>query len=78
MLRDALPLRYHTPLQLFERWVLEDSQICGVAVPKGAELGLLFGSSNRDPDVFETILRRIHASNCWPSRHGNRPTSSAA
>jgi cytochrome P450 len=45
-------LRYDTPLQLFERWVLEDSEICGVRVPKGAELGLLFGSSNRDPDVF--------------------------
>lgn len=45
-------LRYDTPLQLFERWVLEDSEICGVTVPKGAELGLLFGSSNRDPDVF--------------------------
>jgi cytochrome P450 len=45
-------LRYDTPLQLFERWVLEDSEICGVAVPKGAELGLMFGSSNRDPDVF--------------------------
>jgi len=45
-------LRYDTPLQLFERWVLEDSEVCGVQVPRGAELGLLFGSSNRDPDVF--------------------------
>jgi cytochrome P450 len=45
-------LRYDTPLQLFERWVLEDSEVCGVQVPMGAELGLMFGSSNRDPDVF--------------------------
>ena len=45
-------LRYDSPLQLFERWVLEDAEVCGVAVPKGAELGLMFGSSNRDPDVF--------------------------
>jgi len=45
-------LRFDTPLQLFERWVLEESEICGVTVPKGAELGLLFGSANRDPDVF--------------------------
>jgi cytochrome P450 len=45
-------LRYDTPLQLFERWVLEDAEICGVPVPRGAELGLMFGSSNRDPDVF--------------------------
>jgi cytochrome P450 len=45
-------LRYDTPLQLFERWVLEDVELHGVAVPKGAELGLLFGSANRDPAVF--------------------------
>src|SRR5207237_4651203 len=46
-------MRYDTPLQMFERWVLEDSEICGVRVPKGAELGLLFGSANHDPTVFE-------------------------
>ena len=46
-------LRYDTPLQMFERWVLEDVEIHGVAVPKGAELGLLFGSANRDPAVFD-------------------------
>lgn len=45
-------LRFDTPLQLFERWVLEDVDIGGVHVPKGAELGLLFGSANRDPSVF--------------------------
>lgn len=45
-------LRYDTPLQLFERWVLEDSEVCGVRVPRGAELGLMFGSANRDPDAF--------------------------
>ena len=46
-------LRFDSPLHLFERWVLEDSEICGVQVPKGAELGLLFGSANRDPVVFD-------------------------
>jgi cytochrome P450 len=46
-------LRFDTPLQMFERWVLEDAEICGVTVPKGAELGLLFGSANRDPAVFD-------------------------
>ena len=45
-------LRYDTPLQMFERWVLEDVELAGVAVPKGAELGLLFGSANRDPATF--------------------------
>jgi len=46
-------MRFDTPLQMFERWVLEDVEICGVEVPKGAELGLLFGSANHDPAVFE-------------------------
>jgi cytochrome P450 len=46
-------LRFDTPLQMFERWVLQDAEICGVRVPKGAELGLLFGSANRDPAVFD-------------------------
>jgi len=45
-------MRWDTPLQLFERWVLEDVEIGGTRVPRGAELGLLFGSANRDPDVF--------------------------
>jgi cytochrome P450 len=45
-------MRYDTPLQMFERWVLEDADIHGVTVPQGAELGLLFGSANRDPAVF--------------------------
>jgi cytochrome P450 len=45
-------LRWDTPLQMFERWVLEDLELDGVRVPRGAELGLLFGSANRDPDVF--------------------------
>ncbi len=45
-------MRFDTPLQMFERWVLEDVEIHGVPVPKGSELGLLFGSANHDPDAF--------------------------
>jgi cytochrome P450 len=45
-------LRFDTPLQMFERWVLEPFQIHGVEIPRGAELGLLFGSANHDPSVF--------------------------
>lgn len=45
-------MRWDTPLQLFERWVLEDVEIHGVRVPRGAELGLVFGSANRDPSMF--------------------------
>ena len=47
-------LRFDSPLHLFERWVLEDVEIAGVRVPRGAELGLLFGSANRDPEVFDS------------------------
>jgi cytochrome P450 len=46
-------MRWDTPLQLFERWVLEDAEIQGVHVPRGAELGLLFGSANHDPATFD-------------------------
>jgi cytochrome P450 len=45
-------MRWDTPLQLFERWVLEDVELHGVRIPKGAELGLIFGSANRDPAAF--------------------------
>jgi cytochrome P450 len=45
-------MRFDTPLQMFERWVLEPIEVRGVAIPRGAELGLLFGSANHDPDVF--------------------------
>jgi cytochrome P450 len=46
-------LRFDTPLQMFERWVLEDVELHGQRIPRGAELGLLYGSANRDPSVFE-------------------------
>ena len=46
-------MRWDTPLQLFERWVLEDVEIHGIRVPRGAELGLVFGSANRDPSAFD-------------------------
>ncbi|MBT2392665.1 cytochrome P450 [Streptomyces sp. ISL-1] len=45
-------MRYDTPLQLFERWVLDDIEIDGTVVPRGSELALLFGSANRDPEKF--------------------------
>ncbi|AWI28307.1 cytochrome P450 [Streptomyces tirandamycinicus] len=46
-------MRYDTPLQMFERWVLDDIEIGGTVVPRGSELALLFGSANRDPARFE-------------------------
>ncbi|MGW7327209.1 cytochrome P450, partial [Streptomyces sp. NPDC054840] len=46
-------LRYDTPLQMFERWVLDDIRIGDTVIPRGAEVALLFGSANRDPARFE-------------------------
>lgn len=46
-------LRFDSPLQMFERWVLEDEvEVESVPVPIGSKVGLLFGSANHDPDVF--------------------------
>lgn len=47
-------LRYDSPLQMFERWVLEDTEVGGVNVRKGTKVGLLFGSANHDPGIFES------------------------
>ncbi|MCL8013910.1 cytochrome P450 [Streptomyces sp. AS02] len=46
-------MRYDTPLQLFERWVLDEIEIDGTTIPRGAEIAMLFGSANHDPQVFE-------------------------
>lgn len=45
-------MRWDTPLQMFERWVLEDIEVAGTTIPRGAEVALLFGSANRDPARF--------------------------
>ena len=46
-------IRWDAPLQLFERWVLEDGvEIAGRSVSIGQEVAMLFGSANRDPRRF--------------------------
>ncbi|OIK28037.1 cytochrome P450 [Streptomyces malaysiense] len=50
-------MRYDTPLQLFERWVLDDIEIDGTVIPRGAEIAMLFGSANHDPAVFRDPAR---------------------
>ncbi|MFC7965137.1 cytochrome P450 [Streptomyces cinereoruber] len=45
-------LRYDTPLQMFERWVLDDMELDGLLIPRGSEVALLLGSANRDPSRF--------------------------
>jgi len=50
-------IRWDPPLQLFERWVLEDGvEIARRPVPRGAKVALLFGAANRDPRAFEEPL----------------------
>jgi cytochrome P450 len=46
-------IRYDSPLQLFERTAISDTEIGGVAVRKGEKIAALLGSANRDPAVFD-------------------------
>lgn len=52
-------LRFDTPLQMFERWVLEDLEWSGVTLRRGSKVGLFFGSANRDAEVFENPERLV-------------------
>ncbi|MFF5975226.1 cytochrome P450 [Streptomyces sp. NPDC012769] len=52
-------LRHDTPLQMFERWVLDDIEIGGQVIPRGSEVALLFGSANRDPARFGPTADRL-------------------
>jgi cytochrome P450 len=46
-------IRFDPPLQLFERWVLDDGVvIAGQPVNVGEKVAMLFGSANRDPRKF--------------------------
>lgn len=47
-------IRFDPPLQLFERWVLDDGvEYGGRRFGKGEKLAMLFGSANRDPRHFD-------------------------
>lgn len=51
-------LRWDAPLQLFERWVLEDGvEIAGQPLRIGDEIAMLFGAANRDPRHFDAPER---------------------
>ena len=46
-------LRWDSPLQLFERWVLEEGvEIAGQSLAVGEEVAMLFGAAERDPRRF--------------------------
>ena len=46
-------IRYDSPLQFFQRYALEDTEIGGYTISKGSKVAILLGSANRDPRVFE-------------------------
>jgi cytochrome P450 len=50
-------LRFDSPLQMFERWVLEDTEVAGHPLAAGTKVGLLFGAANHDPRVFAVPQR---------------------
>lgn len=51
-------IRWDPPLQLFERWVLEDGvEIAGQQLDVGDEIAMLFGAANRDPRHFDDPAR---------------------
>jgi cytochrome P450 len=45
-------MRYDTSAPMFARWVLEDIEVRGVRIPRGAQVALQFAAANRDPAVF--------------------------
>jgi cytochrome P450 len=46
-------IRYDSPLQLFERTALADTEIADVMIPAGERIAALLGAANRDPAVFD-------------------------
>jgi cytochrome P450 len=47
-------LRWDAPLQLFERWILDEGvQIAGESLSVGDEVAMLFGAAERDPRRFD-------------------------
>lgn len=47
-------LRFDPPLQMFERWVLDEGvEIAGRRIEVGQEVAMLFGSAQRDPRRFD-------------------------
>jgi cytochrome P450 len=55
LLRPAIEesLRWEPTDPMFSRWVAEDTELCGTAIPKGSVLHLGLGAANRDPDRWD-------------------------
>ena len=46
-------IRWDSPLQFFQRWVLEDTDLDGYELKKNSKVAILLGSANRDELAFE-------------------------
>lgn len=46
-------IRWDSPLQFFQRWVLEDTSLGGYKLKKNSKIAILLGSANRDELAFE-------------------------
>jgi cytochrome P450 len=46
-------LRYDSSVQLTARDALEDTEVCGIKVPRGHSVMAILAAANRDPDVFD-------------------------
>jgi len=46
-------IRWDSPLQFFQRWVLEDTSLGGYELKKNSKIAILLGSANRDELAFE-------------------------
>ncbi len=46
-------IRWATPVTVFQRTALTDTEVGGQSVEEGQRVGLFYASANHDPDVFE-------------------------
>ena len=46
-------IRWDSPLQFFQRWVLEDTSLGGFNLKKNSKIAILLGSANRDELAFK-------------------------
>ena len=46
-------IRWDSPLQFFQRWVLEETEVSGINLSKNSKIAILLGSANRDEAAFE-------------------------
>jgi cholest-4-en-3-one 26-monooxygenase len=46
-------VRWATPVTIFQRTALEDTEVGGQAIAKGARVGLCYSAANFDPEVFD-------------------------